>query len=76
MASSTDCIKMEMASSIEAGDKMIDCNEKEPEAPMPLISNGVSYSEVPQHYIRLPTERPMLDEVVLSLDCNIHLVDL
>ena len=47
-------VEMERASST---DEMIEyCNEKEKVASVPLIANGVNYSEVPQHYIRLPTE--------------------
>jgi len=54
---------MEKASSIET-DEMIDCKEEEEELSVPLISNGVKYDEVPQHYIRPPTKRSRLDEVV------------
>jgi len=65
-------VEMEEATSTEA-DEMIHCDKEE--ASVPLISNGVNYSELPQHYVRPPTERPNLDEVVISLD-SIPLVDL
>ena len=68
-----DNVEMEKAYSTTKTDKMIDCNEKE-DSSVPLISNGRNYSELPQHFIRPPTERPRLDDVVLSLD-SIPLVD-
>jgi len=48
-------------------DEIVVRNERE-EKPVPLISNGMNYSELPQHYIRPPIERPRLDEVVFSLE--------
>jgi hypothetical protein len=65
-------VEMEKASSTET-DETIDCNEKE-EKSVPLISNRRNYSELPQQYIRPPTERPRLDEVDFSLE-SIPLVD-
>jgi len=54
-------------------DEIVVRNERE-EKPVPLISNGMNYSELPQHYIRPPIERPRLDEVVFSLE-SIPVVD-
>jgi hypothetical protein len=55
-------------------DEIVDRNEREAK-PVPLISNGMNYSELPQHYNRPHTERPRMDEVVLFVD-SIPLVDL
>eukprot|EP00253_Pinus_taeda_P031080 PITA_31080 len=64
---------MEKGSRTETGET-IDCSKKEKRS-VPLLSNRTNYSELPQHYVRPPTERPWLDEVVISFD-SIPLVDL
>lgn len=66
-------VEIEKPSSTET-DETIDCIRKE-ESSVPLISSGRNYSELPQHYVRPPNERPNLDEVLLSLE-SIPVVDI